>query len=101
MVLWDVALRAERARFSSHAGPVRTVAFSRDGKILASGGEDGLIKLWNVESGKEVATLQGHEGIVFAVAFGADGNTLASTGLDRTVRLWRLGNLLWTPPDLN
>jgi WD40 repeat protein len=63
------------------------VAFSPDGKTLASGSDDNTIKLWDVATGKEQATLKGHTAWVASVAFSPDGKTLASGG-DTTVRLW-------------
>jgi WD40 repeat protein len=73
-----------------HAGPVRCVAYSRDGKVLASAGDDRAIKLWDVESGHARATLDGHTDWVRAVAFSPDSKHLASAGWDAKVRLWRL-----------
>jgi WD40 repeat protein len=46
--LWDPATGALTARFEEHADEVRSVAFSRDGRLVASGGLDGLIKVWSV-----------------------------------------------------
>jgi WD40 repeat protein len=63
------------------------VAFSRDGRTLASSGDDGTIKLWNLASLQEAATLHGHEGPVSGLAFSRDGKHLVSGGA-RTVRLW-------------
>src|SRR5262245_59994043 len=59
---------------------VRCVAYSPDGKTLASGGDDQTIKLWDVTTGKELATLQGHTGQVSSVAYSPDGKMLASGG---------------------
>ena len=64
------------------------VAFSPDGKTLASGSEDKTIKLWDVATGKEQATLKGHTEWVKSVAFSPDGKTLASGSGDSTIKLW-------------
>jgi WD40 repeat protein len=99
VILWDVATRKERANLPEHKGSVRTVAFSPDGKILASGGQDGLVKLWDTGTSKERAILQGHQGYVCSLSFAPDGKTLASSGIDSTVRLWRVGDLLSSGPE--
>ena len=71
-----------------HKGAVYSLAYSPDGKTLASSGADWTVRLWDVATGKERATLKGHRGWVNCVAFSPDGGKVASGGSDKTVRLW-------------
>ncbi len=81
--------RAEEARtLKGHTGGVTAVAFSPDGKTLASASTDATLKLWNVESGELRTTLTGHPGAVLCAAFSRDGKALASGGDDSNVWLW-------------
>lgn len=81
-----------------HSGSVMSVAFSADGKTLASGSRDDTIKFWDVPTAKLQRTLTGHDGDVYCVAFSPDGAVLASASADKTVRLWDVhtGNLRGT-----
>ncbi len=77
-----------RTTLRGHAGGVRAIAFSPDGRLLAVGGKDKIVELWDVSKDRPQATLQGHAEAVVDVAFSPNGKTLASASWDRTVKLW-------------
>ena len=82
--------------FRQHEGPVECVAWSPDGKKIASASDDKTVKLWEAATGKLLSTLQGHTDKVTSVTWSPDGETLASGSSDQTVKLWNVatGKLL-------
>src|SRR5947209_5060841 len=77
-----------RDTLQGHTSFVSSVAYSPDGKTLASGSYDQTVRLWDVATGKEQATLQGHTDRVWSVRYSPDRKTLASGSGDGTIKLW-------------
>ncbi|MEG5050903.1 MULTISPECIES: WD40 domain-containing protein [unclassified Microcoleus] len=74
--------------FTKIFGSVRSVIFSPDGKLLATGDTDGIVRLWEASSCREILTCKGHTNVVESVAFSPDGKILASASYDKTIELW-------------
>jgi WD40 repeat protein len=72
------------------SGYVNALAFSPDGKRLASASCDNLARIWEVASGKTLQVLEGHKGFVNAIAFFPDGKMVATGGEDGTIRFWEV-----------
>jgi WD40 repeat protein len=95
---WRYALKQT---ITGHTQTVESVAFSPDGKTLASGSGDRTIKLWDAQTGALKQTLtEESAGKVYSIVFSPDGMTLASGGSDKTLKLWdtQTGSLqhIWT-----
>lgn len=77
-----------RSVFTQTFGSILSIAFSPDGKLLATGDTIGDVQLWQVADGQKKLTCQGHTNRVWSVGFSPDGNLLASSGDDCIIRLW-------------
>jgi len=75
--------------FLVHGGPVRSIAFSSDGTLLASAGQDRLVRIWDIRSRALLQLMQGHTEVLHAVAFSPNNELVASAGGDRVIRIWQ------------
>jgi RNA polymerase sigma factor (sigma-70 family) len=90
----DATTGEVRLRLTDHQKPVSCVAYSPNGKTIATAGDEAVIRLWDAATGKLLLRLDGHKPVdgyrdnMLAVAFSPDGKQLVSGGIDQTVRLW-------------
>ena len=90
--------KKEFKTLTGHKGPVCALALSRDGKLLASGGEDKTIRFWSLPEGTELTTIIKFDNPLRELSFNGDGKLLASGHVDGSIRLWEAptGTLLAT-----
>ena len=88
VTLWDVATGTEIGALKGHGKGVTQVAFSRDGRLLASGSTDNTIRIWDVAGRRELRTLTGHTANIESLDFSPDSRLLASASDDGGTFLW-------------
>lgn len=85
--MWDARSGKMLFKLDGHEGITLFLAFSSDGRRLASAGSDKTVRVWDLSTRKEVSTLRTPD-IVEYISFSPEGQLLASGGDDRTIRLW-------------
>ncbi len=86
--LWDLATGICARVLTGHTDWVRSMAFSSDMRLLASGGSDSTVRIWDLQHHTLLHTLTGHSSWVSSVIFSPDGHTVASAGEDQVIRFW-------------
>jgi WD40 repeat protein len=91
--LWSVPDgKQQRVLSATGMGPVRTIAFSLDGKLLGAAGDDRVIRVFDLKTSRVVTRMDGSPDAVLSIAFSPHASILASAGLDQAVRTWRVSN---------
>ena len=93
MRLWDLDSGSQVAKLTGHTRDVWSVAFHPQGKLIASAGEDQMVRIWNVETQKEVGAFRGSTGMILNVRFVPEADAIIAAGKDGAVRMWRLADL--------
>ena len=89
--LWDTRSWSEITTLR-HDEWVWAVAFSTDGKLLATGDDNGQVNVWNLQNNRTVAQLQADSNTVYAVQFSPNDQILAGAGYEGKVKLWKVPN---------
>src|SRR5439155_15442803 len=97
--IWDVESGKEVKQMKGHKATIKALAYSNDGAVIVSAGDDHLVRLFKAGDGSEIATYQGHTFGVNTVAVAPDTKSLASGSTDRTIRVWNGKQRTMTAPS--
>jgi hypothetical protein len=95
--LWETATGDQRGELTGHKDTVFGIAYSPDGRTIATASLDGTVRLWDAFTTQEIGRLEGHRGWVLDVAFSPDGTRLVSGGMDTTALVWDVSRFTKRP----
>ena len=87
--VWDAATGQTLLTYTGSSGQVYALAWSPDGKWIASAGDDKSVHIWNAATGQTLTQYHGQTNIIFDVAWSPDGSSIASASADGSVDVWR------------
>jgi WD40 repeat protein/serine/threonine protein kinase/predicted Zn-dependent protease len=88
VIIYEAATGRKIRAFGKHNGSIGGLAYSPNGRCLATCGGDATVKIWKEATGELLKTLRGHTGGVKDVVYAPDGRRLASAGSDKTIKIW-------------
>jgi serine/threonine protein kinase len=86
--IWDVATVSRQANYTNHKGGLFAIAWSFDGRYVASGGNDKTVHVWRPDTGEQVQVYSEHKGDIYSVDWSPKELLVASGSADKTVRVW-------------
>jgi WD40 repeat protein len=86
--VWDPATGQTLLTYAGSSAQGYALAWSPDGKRIASGGDDNVVRIWSATTGETALQFTGHTSIVFRIAWSPDGTKIASASADDSVQVW-------------
>ena len=88
IAVWKTAGLGKRLHWQAHGGTIFDLAIAPDGKTLATGGADRLVRFWSLAKGEQIMQIEAHTAPVLSLAYKPDGALLASGGADKELKIW-------------
>ena len=87
--VWDATTGRTLLTYKGSSSQAYALAWSPDGKHIASGGDDNIVRVWDASTGQTFLQYRGQNDVIFKVAWSPDGTMIASASADGTVQIWR------------